>query len=134
METQVDEEPQQASHLPVDALHVAQAGAELLVESEDVGADEVADELCHVRGNRRTETSRLGTRNRRLVGIGNRLRHRGARGRDALGRRETFGSNGLRRLPRGDVGAGHAARELDGVAPERPESFRATHREPDPQR
>src|SRR5205823_14348296 len=71
METQVDEESQQAPHLPVDALHLPQAGTELPVEPEHVVAVQVADELRDVRRNRLTRAHLVGTRHRLLVGIAN---------------------------------------------------------------
>ena len=132
METQVDEESQQAPHLPVDALHLPQAGAELPVEPEHVVAVQVVDELRDVRGNRLAHAHPVGTRHRRLVGIANHRVRRRPRRRHALGRRQPLGGDRFRRLPRRDVRAGHAPRQLDRVAPERSKPSRAAHREPNP--
>src|SRR5437762_12451500 len=107
METQLDEQAQQASHLPVDALHVAEAGTELPVEPEDVDAGAIPDEPLDVLRNGLVDA---GAVDRGLVGIRDRRGYRRAGGRYAPTSRHALGADRPRALPARERGARPPAR------------------------
>lgn len=133
MESAIEDQAQQATELPVDAVESVDGGAHAMVERVGVAGGDVVGEALDVfwegfddaRPIDRVEGGARGERGVSLIGVGGGARRRRTRDvgvgwqRGVVSRRgEALGGDRFGGAPRRERLAGDAAGELDGPAPE----------------